>query len=82
MVDRTLGKFEPGPFYSGDWHDRAVCQRGGLRLVRALRQERAHFRWQEEGGGQRQEREQIPVLGVLGGGALRGALLPTGEAFL
>src|SRR3982074_2221960 len=42
----------------------------------------AREQWQEEGRRQREERQQVPGLGVCGGRQLRAALLPGGQALL
>src|ERR1700674_1561802 len=42
----------------------------------------AREQWQEEGRRQRQERQQVPRLGLCGGRQLRTALLPGGQALL
>ena len=55
---------------------------GQLRLLLPLRGLQADEQRQEEGHGQPQERQQIPCLGVCGGGQLRGALQPADQALL
>ena len=58
------------------------CERRRLRLVCALREERANFQRQEERRRQREERQQISVLGVFRSRTLRGALQHTRQTFL
>ena len=69
-VGNILGRDD----HAGDRADRALCQRGRLRLVlssggQPLRQQR-----HEEGREQPQERQQVSGVGVRGSGQLRGAL--------
>jgi len=77
-----IGKILAPDDHAGDGGHQSVQERGQLCLVLSVRPERSAEQPEEEGQGQRQERQQVSVVGVCRGGHFRDSLGCSGPAVL